>query len=235
MLRTKIEKIENKNTNKSEKNMPIENIPQKFTKTLFIYNLHSNLEEYSIYDFFSRDCRIIDLKLLKDRSNGKSKGMAYIEVLTEVKILVLEGSYECFSINRKISLWKLFNGKNFRSIVIFYKAGKNSNGELSRSKNSISLIPGQKYNILDTITESSNILIVNNLNHGIREKDLFSLFSLFGKVVKIDSLFLNNDFYYCVTFTNYTSVMLSKMKLHKIKLGGRPMSVLDKKEFLDTF
>mmetsp|Transcript_25598 Transcript_25598/g.41055 ORF Transcript_25598/g.41055 Transcript_25598/m.41055 type:complete len:226 (+) Transcript_25598:6615-7292(+) len=222
MLRTKIEKIENKNTNKSEKNMPIENIPQKFTKTLFIYNLHSNLEEYSIYDFFSRDCRIIDLKLLKDRSNGKSKGMAYIEVLTEKDLM------------NALALTGKFLYGNYLMVKIS-EAGKNSNGELSRSKNSISLIPGQKYNILDTITESSNILIVNNLNHGIREKDLFSLFSLFGKVVKIDSLFLNNDFYYCVTFTNYTSVMLSKMKLHKIKLGGRPMSVLDKKEFLDTF
>mmetsp|Transcript_13074 Transcript_13074/g.21346 ORF Transcript_13074/g.21346 Transcript_13074/m.21346 type:complete len:178 (-) Transcript_13074:212-745(-) len=172
--------------------------------------------------FFSRDCRIIDLKLLKDRSNGKSKGMAYIEVLTEKDLM------------NALALTGKFLYGNYLMVKIS-EAGKNSNGELSRSKNSISLIPGQKYNILDTITESSNILIVNNLNHGIREKDLFSLFSLFGKVVKIDSLFLNNDFYYCVTFTNYTSVMLSKMKLHKIKLGGRPMSVLDKKEFLDTF
>merc|ERR1712196_226742 len=127
MLRTKIEKIENKNTNKSEKNMPIENIPQKFTKTLFIYNLHSNLEEYSIYDFFSRDCRIIDLKLLKDRSNGKSKGMAYIEVLTEKDLM------------NALALTGKFLYGNYLMVKIS-EAGKNSNGELSRSKNSISLL-----------------------------------------------------------------------------------------------
>nr|BAS01598.1 splicing factor cc1-like protein [Lotharella vacuolata] len=65
-----------------EKNYSIKNI-----KTIFVYNLNPDINEILLFRFFSQECSVIDVKLIKDKTSSKSKGLAYIEVINQKDII----------------------------------------------------------------------------------------------------------------------------------------------------
>jgi RNA-binding protein 39 len=49
------------------------------TRTVQAYNLPSRAEERDVFDFFSRAGALVDIKILRDRATGRSRGLAYVE------------------------------------------------------------------------------------------------------------------------------------------------------------
>ena len=68
-------------------------------RTLFAYNLNLKAEEKDIFDFFSKAGKIVDVRIIRDRNSGRSKGFAYIEFANRVRVLCLE-SQECLRIRK---------------------------------------------------------------------------------------------------------------------------------------
>lgn len=48
-------------------------------RTVQVYNLSLRAEERDVFDFFKQAGRVVDIRIIRDRTTGRSKGFAYVE------------------------------------------------------------------------------------------------------------------------------------------------------------
>lgn len=58
---------------------------ERDTRTVFAYNMSTKAYEWDLFEFFSRAGTVQDVQIIYDRSTGRSKGMAYVEMSTKAE------------------------------------------------------------------------------------------------------------------------------------------------------
>ncbi|AIB09969.1 splicing factor cc1-like protein (nucleomorph) [Lotharella oceanica] len=187
----------------------------KDTKTIFVYNLNLNINEILLFNFFSHDCSIIDVKLIKDKISFKSKGLAYIEVIDQKDItnaLSLTGKT---LVGNNLMIKASESEKN-----LAWEIQMNHLPEFNSSKEHFRVLKYLSYYSNDFY---SNIMI-KNLNFYIKEQYIHKLLDLFGHLItiKITNLELDNLSFSVIASFN------KKLNLNRIfkKLNG--IIILDK-------
>ena len=56
------------------------------TRTIFAYNLSTKAGERDIFEFFGQAGSVMDVRIIYDRNTPKSKGMAYVEMSSQLEI-----------------------------------------------------------------------------------------------------------------------------------------------------
>nr|BAS01997.1 splicing factor cc1-like protein [Amorphochlora amoebiformis] len=149
----------------------------KDSRTIFIYNINRKAIEKEIFQYFTKYCYILDLKIIKDKVSLISKGMAYLELYTEqdfTKGLSLTG--------------KVY--KNYRMIVKGSESERNIAWETASGFDSNLIIENQNNGTSNNTHQKAlnfkdHLLIIRNLDPLIREDDFINLLSIMGKISKL--------------------------------------------------
>ncbi|KAH8739963.1 splicing factor [Cryptosporidium ryanae] len=132
--------------------------------TVLILNLHLNAQEYDVYEFFTSFAGSVrDIRIIRDNRSGRSKGVCYVEF---------------YNIESVLKALKLSGQKIMNSPITIQasQAEKNRAAKLAK-------IEEIKAETTPLILKVNGLVeILSKINHD----ELKSLFSTFGKVLKID-------------------------------------------------
>jgi len=126
---------------------------ERDTKTVFVYNLDPEVNELLLYVVFSNMCKILDVKIMKDKNSSKSKGISYVEVLDQ----------------NDVSNALTLTGKKLRGDHIMVKASeaeKNLAWEIQKTSNTTNKSFNFPPNLIDITekNEQSFSFLMKNIN-----------------------------------------------------------------------
>ncbi|KAK6589456.1 splicing factor [Cryptosporidium xiaoi] len=132
--------------------------------TVLVLNLHLNAREYDVYDFFTSYAGSVrDIRIIRDNRSGRSKGVCYVEF---------------YNIESVLKALKLSGQKIMNSPITIQasQAEKNRAAKLAK----IEEIKAETTPLILKVNGLVDVL------SKINEDELKSLFSTFGKVVKVE-------------------------------------------------
>ena len=185
------------------------------TRTVFVVNLSTKLDERGIFKFFSKVGKVTDVRVIYDRNSSKSKGMAYVE----------------FSDKKFIHAALELTGQTLNGQAITVKmseAEKNIAWEAEQAqKKKLGQVFGQGVPYIGS--EGPCKLRVGGLHLGLSEDDVKAVFEPFGE---LDFISMNKDdssdakfgsAY--VQFNNTAHAMLALSQLNGLDLVGIPIRI----------
>jgi|ERR1712224_33845 len=185
---------------------------ERDTKTVFVYNLDPEVNELLLYVVFSNMCKILDVKIMKDKNSSKSKGISYVEVLDQ----------------NDVSNALTLTGKKLRGNHIMVKASeaeKNLAWEIQKTSNTTNKSFNFPPNLIDITekNEQSFSFLMKNINIYLKENDLSRLLSNFGILKYLKIVNVNKENMSCdvsVTFQKKSSASISISKIKSILFMG---------------
>jgi len=184
------------------------------TRTVFVVNLSTKLDERGIFQFFSKVGTVTDVRIIYDRQTPKSKGMAYVEFADKKDIhaaLELTG--------------QVINGQAIT--VKMSEAEKNIAWEAEQAqKKRLGLSYGQGVPYIGSSGPCK--LRVGGLHLGLSEDDVRAVFEPFGE---LDFISMNKEEaagLFASAFVQYKETahaMLALSQLNGLELVGIPIRV----------
>ncbi len=136
-------------------------------RTIFVQQLSVRLRSKELKSFFEQVGTVIDASIVKDKSTGRSKGVAYVEFENKE------------SVQKAINL----TGNKLLGIPIIVQYTESE-------KNRQSLLMGPKPIKPDFKTVSPNRIYVGNIHFGVTDEELKQIFQSFGE---IEAVYLQRD------------------------------------------
>ena len=184
------------------------------TRTVFVTNLSTKLDERGIFRFFSKVGKVTDVRIIYDRHTPKSKGMAYVEFADKSFIhpaLELTGQE--------------LNGQAIG--VKTSEAEKNIAWEAEQAeKKKLGAAYGQGVPYVGNSGPCK--LRVGGLHLGLREDDIKAVFEPFGELDFISMIKEEGEAKFASAFVQFkqtTHAMLALSQLNGLELVGIPIRV----------
>mmetsp|Transcript_28309 Transcript_28309/g.49788 ORF Transcript_28309/g.49788 Transcript_28309/m.49788 type:complete len:169 (+) Transcript_28309:245-751(+) len=157
-------------------------------------------------------CKILDVKIMKDKNSSKSKGISYVEVLDQNDVL------------NALTL----TGKRLRGNHIMVKASeaeKNLAWEIQKTSNTTNESFSFSPNLINITEkgEQSFSFLMKNINIYLKENDLSRLLSNFGVLKYLKIVSVNKENMSCdvsVTFQKKSSASIAISKIKSILFMG---------------
>ncbi|GLC42235.1 hypothetical protein PLESTB_000645800 [Pleodorina starrii] len=156
---------------------------ERSTRTAFAYNLNLKADERDIYQLFSKVGKVVDIKLITDKTTKRSKGFAYIEFSKVEEVIAAVALTGTVFMGQAIMVKSSEHEKN-----LAWEAQQQA--KQSQLKAATLLGAAGVTGPNDTLPVGPCKLYVANLNAAIGEADVQQLFAPFGQ---IDSVQLVRD------------------------------------------
>lgn len=165
---------------------------ERSTRTAFAYNLNLKADERDIYQLFAKVGKVVDIKLITDKTTKRSKGFAYIEFSKVEEVLAAVALTGTVFMGQAIMVKSSEHEKN-----LAWEAQQQA--KASQAKAAAGAVAA------GVLAPGPCRLYIGNLNAAIAEADVQQLFSPFGTIdlvqVQRDASGKSQGFGY-VTFSN---------------------------------
>ncbi|EFJ41426.1 hypothetical protein VOLCADRAFT_84128 [Volvox carteri f. nagariensis] len=140
---------------------------ERSTRTAFAYNLNLKADERDIYQLFSKVGKVVDIKLITDKTTKRSKGFAYIEFSKVEEVIAAVALTGTVFMGQAIMVKSSEHEKNLAWVSTYLASLLGAAG-----------VTGPN----DTLPVGPCKLYVANLNAAIAEADVQQLFAPFGQI-----------------------------------------------------
>ncbi|KAG2426641.1 hypothetical protein HXX76_012955 [Chlamydomonas incerta] len=148
---------------------------ERSTRTAFAYNLSLKADERDIYQYFSKVGKVVDIKLITDKSTRRSKGFAYIEFSKVEEVIAAVALTGSVFMNQAIMVKSSEHEKN-----LAWEAQQQAKQSQLKAATLLSQAGGD-----NPVPVGPCKLYVANLNQAIAEPDLQQLFAPFGNIESV--------------------------------------------------
>lgn len=132
------------------------------SRTVFAYNLNLRAEERDLFTFFSRAGPLVDIRMIRDRNTGRSKGFAYIE----------------FEKRESVIAALQLSGQSLGGQPVMVKSSE-------AEKNVAWQLAEQQKKAAKSEAGASSIVAVSNIHPSLTETDIKPIFEPFGALQSV--------------------------------------------------
>lgn len=151
-------------------------------RTVQVYNLNLRAEERELFQFFSQAGPLVDIKIIRDKISGRSKGFAYVEFKEKSSVMAALALTGQPLLGQPVMVKMSEAEKNvaWEAAQLAKKYGL-PEGMLASGAQNVSALPGSAPG-LENPDEGGSKLLVSNLHKSITESDIKPIFEPFGSI-----------------------------------------------------